>query len=139
MAKAAGAYNVGLRIAPEMNFNDVSDENAVETYTTLLRQIENLELAYLHVTRFQTEIDYHALLKPIFKGAYLAGGGLNYETATEMLETGVADAAVFGELFIANPDLPERFRQNTSLNTPDHQTYYSGGAEGYIDYHSLPN
>ena len=49
----------------------------------------------------------------------------------------MADAAVFGQLFIANPDLPERFRRGSELNTADPETFYSPGPEGYIDYPSL--
>jgi N-ethylmaleimide reductase len=41
-------------------------------------------------------------------------------------------------LFIANPDLPERFASGAALNPPDPQTFYSGGAAGYTDYPSLP-
>jgi len=43
----------------------------------------------------------------------------------------------FGKLFIANPDLPERFASGAALNPPDAQTFYSGGAHGYTDYPSL--
>jgi N-ethylmaleimide reductase len=41
---------------------------------------------------------------------------------------------VFGGAFLANPDLPERFRQGAPLNTPDQSTFYSPGAQGYTDY-----
>jgi 2,4-dienoyl-CoA reductase-like NADH-dependent reductase (Old Yellow Enzyme family) len=43
----------------------------------------------------------------------------------------------FGKIFIANPDLPERFRLNAPLNTPKPETFYSSGPEGYIDYPAL--
>lgn len=48
-----------------------------------------------------------------------------------------ADATVFGGAFLANPDLPERFRQGAALNAPDKDTFYSPGAKGYIDYPAL--
>jgi len=44
---------------------------------------------------------------------------------------------VFGGLFLANPDLPERFRLGATLNTPDKNSFYSPGPEGYIDYPTL--
>jgi len=44
---------------------------------------------------------------------------------------------VFGKLFIANPDLPERFRRDAALNEPDPDTFYSPGPEGYTDYPTL--
>jgi N-ethylmaleimide reductase len=40
----------------------------------------------------------------------------------------------YGTLFIANPDLPERFEQNASLAEPDRATMYGGQDKGYIDY-----
>jgi N-ethylmaleimide reductase len=44
------------------------------------------------------------------------------------------DAAVFGRLYIANPDLDERIRQGAPLTVPDPATFYGGGAAGYTDY-----
>jgi N-ethylmaleimide reductase len=40
----------------------------------------------------------------------------------------------FGKPFISNPDLVERFAQNIPLDEWDESTFYSGGAEGYVDY-----
>jgi N-ethylmaleimide reductase len=37
----------------------------------------------------------------------------------------------------ANPDLPERFRENAPLNSPDRKTFYAGEEKGYIDYPKL--
>jgi N-ethylmaleimide reductase len=41
---------------------------------------------------------------------------------------------VFGSAFLANPDLPERFRLGAPLNSPDKSTFYTPGAQGYTDY-----
>jgi N-ethylmaleimide reductase len=43
----------------------------------------------------------------------------------------------YGALFLANPDLPERFRTHAKLNTPDRATFYAGGEKGYTDYPAL--
>jgi N-ethylmaleimide reductase len=40
-------------------------------------------------------------------------------------------------MFIANPDLPDRFRRDASLNKLDPSTFYGVGPEGYTDYPSL--
>ncbi|MBK7394708.1 MAG: hypothetical protein IPI64_15680 [Chloracidobacterium sp.] len=45
-----------------------------------------------------------------------------------------ADAIVYGKWFLANPDLPERFRTNARLNAPDEATFYTPGEAGYTDY-----
>jgi 2,4-dienoyl-CoA reductase-like NADH-dependent reductase (Old Yellow Enzyme family) len=51
--------------------------------------------------------------------------------------SGEADAVAFGQLFIANPDLPKRLKLNAPLNAPQPATFYHPGAEGYVDYPAL--
>lgn len=137
MVAEVGGDRVGIKISPEMGFNDITDANPQETYTYLVDQLRDLNLAYLHVALFGAKVDYHALLRQRFNGAYLMGGGLDQTGAEAVLSDKRADATVFGGAFLANPDLPERFRQGAPLNTPDKNTFYSPGAEGYIDYPSL--
>jgi N-ethylmaleimide reductase len=138
MVAEAGADRVGIKISPEMNFNGISDATPQETYAHLVEQLRGLGLAYLHVTLFGAKVDYHALLRPRFDGAYLIGGGLTQDSAEAALANGTADAAVFGSAFLANPDLPERFRQRAPLNAPDRDTFFAPPtAKGYIDYPSL--
>ncbi|WP_220448362.1 hypothetical protein [Nonomuraea diastatica] len=40
----------------------------------------------------------------------------------------------FAQLFIANPDLVNRFALSHEPATSDQTTHYSGGAKGYVDY-----
>jgi N-ethylmaleimide reductase len=76
----------------------------------------------------------------MFKGALITNAGFDYHKATKYLQEGWADAVAFGTLFIANPDLPERFRRLASgdsevpFNTPDPTTFYTAGPKGYTDY-----
>jgi N-ethylmaleimide reductase len=137
MIEEAGSDRVGIKISPEMNFNDISDANPQETYTYLVDQLAPLNLAYLHVALFGAKTDYHALLRPRFKGTYLMGSGLDKAKAEQVLNNNQADATVFGGAFLANPDLVERFKQNAPLNTPNKDTFYTPGAEGYTDYPTL--
>lgn len=134
MASVAGAGRVGIKISPEMNFNDVADATPQETYRHLIEQIAPMNLAYLHVALFGTPTDYHGLLRPLFRGAYLAGGGFTGESAEAALAQGRADAIVFGAAFIANPDLPKRLAEGLSLTEPDKASFYAPGPKGYIDY-----
>ena len=134
MVAEAGGDRVGVKIAPEMHFNDSVDANPQETYTYLVEQLRGLNQAYLHVALFGAKFDYHGRLRPRFNGAYLIGGGLDQKSAEAAVADGRADATVFGSAFLANPDLPERFRQGAPLNTPDPSTFYSPGAQGYTDY-----
>ena len=133
----AGGDRVGIKIAPEMNFNDIADASPQETYAYLVQVLGPFKLAYLHGALFGASINYHELLRPLFNSAYLAGGGFDQAKAEAMLDSDRADAIVFGALFLANPDLPERFRRGAALNEPDKRTFYSPGPRGYIDYPTL--
>jgi N-ethylmaleimide reductase len=53
-----------------------------------------------------------------------------------VLASGDADLVAFGTMFIANPDLPDRFRRDASLNKLDPSTFYGVGPKGYTDYPS---
>ena len=138
MVAEAGADRVGIKISPEMNYNSITDAAPQETYTYLVDKLRGQGLAYLHVALFGTTVDYHALLRPRFDGAYLIGGGLTQDSAEGMLAKGTADATVFGSAFLANPDLPERFRVGAALNAADRNTFFAPPmAKGYIDYPAL--
>jgi 2,4-dienoyl-CoA reductase-like NADH-dependent reductase (Old Yellow Enzyme family) len=76
-------------------------------------------------------------LKQLFGGVYIANEGFEKDQANQWLAEGKADAVAFGVKFIANPDLPERFAQNASLNEPDPSTFHGGSAAGYTDYPSM--
>jgi N-ethylmaleimide reductase len=137
MTAEAGGDRVGIKLSPEMGFNDISDAAPQETYTYLVDRLGGYNLAYLHVALFGAKVDYHALLRPRFDGAYLIGGGLDRTSAQAALDSRRADAAVFGSTFLANPDLPERFLHGAPLNAPDKSTFYTPGARGYTDYPAL--
>jgi len=139
MASEAGADRVGIKISPEMNYNSITDAAPEATYTYLVHQLNGRGLAYLHVALFGSpKFDYHAALRPLFDGAYLIGSGLTQGGAEALLQERKADATVFGASFLANPDLPERFRVGAALNTPDRGTFFAPPtAKGYIDYPTL--
>lgn len=138
MIGEAGADRVGIKISPEMNYNSITDAQPQQTYRYLVEKIHALGLAYLHVALFGTPVDYHTMLRPLFGGTYLMGGGLTQQIAETSLAEGKADATVFGSAFLANPDLPERFRQGAALNETDRGTFFAPvGAKGYTDYPAL--
>jgi N-ethylmaleimide reductase len=76
-------------------------------------------------------------LRQEFHGPLIVANGFNRSTATQALAEDLADAVAFGRLFIANPDLPQRFQLNAPLNTPDESTFYGGAEKGYTDYPAL--
>jgi N-ethylmaleimide reductase len=138
MSAAAGsASKVGIKISPAMPFNDIHDADPVDTYTTLVKAIGNMGLAYLHVLQSAPEPNYFKMLRPLFKGPFAAGGGFSKDSGNAMLASGGADFIVYGKLFTSNPDLPVRFERGAPLVDPDPNTFYGGGETGYITYASI--
>jgi len=138
MGKAAGSPGkVGIKISPATPFNDINDANPVETYTTLVKAIGNMGLAYLHVLQSAPEPSYFKMLRPLFKGPFAAGGGFTKDSGNAMLASGGADFIVYGKLFTSNPDPPVRFEKSAELVAFDANTFYTPGAEGYTTFKSL--
>jgi N-ethylmaleimide reductase len=138
-----GAERTGIRISPVTPANDVSDSNPQPLFDYIVDHLNALKLVYIHVIEGATggprdiaPFDYHSL-RNRFKGAYIANNGYDLELAKKVLAANEADLIAFGKLFIANPDLVERFKRGAPLNTPDKATFYGGGAKGYTDYPAL--
>src|SRR4029079_7089832 len=72
-----------------------------------------------------------------FKGTLMVAGGFQADTAARWLREGRADLIAFGRKFIANPDLPARWRIGAPFNAEDPTTYRGGGEKGYTAYPSL--
>jgi N-ethylmaleimide reductase len=133
---------VGIRLSPA-KVNDAADSNPQAMFSHVVERLDRLGLAYVHVIEGATQGDRNAVdvdytsLRRSFRGAYIANNGYHRDMAAEAISSGRADLVAFGRLFIANPDLVERFRLNAPLNQPDRATFYGGGTEGYIDYPAL--
>lgn len=139
-----GADKVGVRLSPIQPFNDIQDSDPEKTFTYVVEQLNSLGLAYLHVTRMGEDAPGKAgtffdpdKLATIWNGIYMTNSGYDRNSAEEIIESEKADLVSFGQAYIANPDLVERFIEDAELNTPDPETFYGGGAEGYTDYPRL--
>ena len=64
-------------------------------------------------------------------------GGYDAAAGNAVIDRSETDLVAYGVLFLANPDLPERFSRNAPLNAPDYSTFYTGEEKGYIDYPRL--
>ena len=136
-----GADRVGVRLSPLGDFNHMSDSDPEATFGYAAEALGRLGLAYLHGAALVGSHDpstrehrMAALLKEKFGGTLLLNGGFDKASGDTVVASGLADLVAFGALFLANPDLPERFAEGAPLNPPDRGTFYGGGARGYIDY-----
>jgi 2,4-dienoyl-CoA reductase-like NADH-dependent reductase (Old Yellow Enzyme family) len=129
-----GAERVGMHLAPRCDAHTMGDSDRLGTFSYVARELGKKKLAFLCTREALGDDSIGPQLKKEFGGVYIANEGFTQETAAQVLAKGDADAVAFGKLFIANPDLPRRFAENTPLNAPDPSTFYVKGAHGYTDY-----
>lgn len=145
VATEVGSDRTGIRISPTNPYNGMTDSNPVKVFTRLADILNNADLAYLHVMEPITagpRSDLEAervtpYIREVYNGNLIANGGYDAVTGADAIANKRIDAIAYGVPFLANPDLVERFQKGTPLNTPHQETFYFGGAEGYIDYPTL--
>ncbi|MCL2831369.1 MAG: alkene reductase [Betaproteobacteria bacterium] len=143
LGKAIGFDKVGVRLSPGGTIHDIDDAQAEEMALYLAGEFQKRTTAYLHLVDPSGtggrawSTSFLARIRKAYSGAIIVCAGYDASKAEALLGTGNADAVGFGKLYIANPDLVERFRRGASLNVPDSKTFYGGGEKGYTDYPML--
>ena len=132
-----GASRVGMHLAPRGDAHDMGDSDPAATFGYVARELGKRGLAFLCVRESLGDNRIGPQLKQAFGGSYIANEKFTLETASRVLASGEADAVAFGVPFIANPDLPERFRRRAALNPANSETFYASGPVGYTDYPAL--
>lgn len=132
-----GTDRVGLHLAPKGDAHDMGDSDPLATFRYVAEETGKRGIAFLFTRESQDDPRIFPEMKKAFGGPLIANQQLTREQAESLIEAGEADLASWGQLFIANPDLPERFRRGAELNEPNPDTYYASGSEGYTDYPAL--
>lgn len=148
LIEAVGIELVSIRLSPWAAFLDVEDEDSYATWGYVVRrlQAEYAKLAFLDMVEPRSVLyddsynfEQKESLDPfraVWKGPIVTTGGYTYDPkrAFEIAKKNPNNLTGFGRLFIANPDLVERLRNNWPFNKYDRPTFYTGGAKGYVDY-----
>jgi N-ethylmaleimide reductase len=139
------AHRVGYRLSPHFLVHGMSDSDTSETFSRCAAELDRIGIGYIHlveavggrlgVTAPRDRIA--PLIRKKFRRTLMLNGGYDAVNGNDAVASGRADLVSFGVLFLANPDLPERFRQNAPLNDADMSTYYTGGEKGYTDYPAM--
>ena len=150
-----GGDRVGMHLAPRMDSHDMGDSDRLGTFTYVARELRKRGVGWIAAREAQIGPDTQLVdsqgrpkeirnkesigpaIKEAFGGPFIANEGFTFESAQKTLADGVADGVAFGKLFIANPDLVERFARHAPLNAWDTATFYAGGEKGYVDYPAL--
>ncbi len=136
VAREFGADRTGVRLSPQSTFNDMRDSNPLVTFSAALRQLSALDIAWTHFSGGGTS-DLTLRLRDVYGKPFILNGGFSAERADEAIKSEVAVAVSFGQLYIANPDLVERFATGAEFNTPNPSTFYGGNERGYTDYPTI--
>lgn len=144
-----GADKTGIRISPASSANDAHDPDPQPLFDYFVSALSAYNLAFVHVVEGETGGDrtYHEgpypfdfkRLKQVYrdgggKGVWMVNNGYTGEMAQQAVASGYADMVSFGRLFISNPDLPRRIREQAPLNAGDPTTFYGSTEKGYTDY-----
>ena len=145
VSEAIGRGKVGVRLSPGNTGNIPADSNMAALYDFVIGVLDNYRIGYLHLLE-NTNADRNEpnripdvtrRYRTVYHGTLITNNAYDRDSGNAALEHGEADLVAYGRPFIANPDLPERFRTGAALADGDTTTFYQGGARGYVDYPPL--
>lgn len=145
VADAVGADRTAVRLSPNGDSQGVNDSDPFTLFPAAAAILSEIGIAFLELreppldgTFGKAEVDpVHPCIRKAFDGPLVLNSDYGLARAQAALDAGEADAIAFGRPFLANPDLVERLRRDAPLNPDVMATWYSQGAEGYIDYPAL--
>ncbi|TMW60178.1 hypothetical protein Poli38472_000220 [Pythium oligandrum] len=142
------ADRIGVRVSPNHSYSDMGSEDNDEMFTYVMEELGKLKLSYLAIldglaTGYEDK--YHGKCRVLtildaknaFKGPVFATASYTRDIAEGAIRSGAADAVGFGLLYIANPDLAERFENDWPLAPhAEYDVWYNPakGAEGYTTF-----
>ncbi|HEX6740587.1 MAG TPA: alkene reductase [Sphingomicrobium sp.] len=142
---AIGMDRVGIRFSPNITSQGVADAYPTELFEAVARRLEELKVPWIELREPNRPTSAGAIptapvspaMRPLYSGRIIINSDYDWANARARFDAGTADAVSIGRLFIANPDLVRRIALGAPLNEGDSATFYSGGAEGYVDYPAL--
>lgn len=139
------ADRVGTRLNPMYHGRAgiTLTEDSLPTFELIVKRLNDYKLAYLHLSRpfFPVESSWlienvPAHFRKLYQGHLMLNGEYDRESGETALQAGHGDSICYGRPFIANPDLPERIKNNHTWAVADTRTFYHGGADGYTTFQS---
>ncbi|WP_417580854.1 alkene reductase [Pelagibacterium sp.] len=143
VAEEIGADRTGIRFSPFITQRNMNDDEAPETILRLAGELDRIGLAYIHLAEAdwddapQTPQTFRQALRKAFSGKIIVAGKYNKARAEKIVADGYADIVAFGRPFIANPDLPHRYREDLALAEFDGTKLFGGSEDGYSSYPAL--
>jgi len=139
-----GPRRVGVKFSPAGGYNDVGgqpEDQIIAQYSYISEQLISRKLAYVHLMHYWKGGDPSgkgghvdlSKIRHLYKNtatAFVFNTGYGYDiSAAEDVDNDKADAIVFSNVYISNPDLPYRLRNNLEVVAPLPTSFYIW--EGY--------
>lgn len=145
IADVAGAERTSVRLSPNGDSQGVNDSDPQPLFVAAAQALDAIGIAFLELrepgangTFGKGEVPAIApAIRAVFRRPLVLNSDYTHGAAEAALAKGEADAISFGRPFISNPDLVARLRSGADLTPDDQTTWYSQGAEGYVDYPAL--
>ncbi|MGN8038670.1 alkene reductase [Chitinophaga sp. 22321] len=136
---------VGIRISPSWHnlFGIERDDETTQLFKYVCDRLNSYSLAYLHIAGFAPEAGSNPIeqiitiakhYRKLYNGTLVVNRGFTQDIANKVIGDDIADLVSFGELYISNPDLVDRFKRNSPLNQLDKESLFVSGESGYTDY-----
>lgn len=139
-----GKDKAGIRLSPFREIYDLkSYPEELATHQYILEELQQSDILYIHFSNAITDgkpsipMSFLHDARQIFKNIIMIAGGFTVDTAEEILRAQYVDLVAFGKLYISNPDLVERVKNDSPLADWEEETFYHGGDQGYIDYPAM--
>nr|POF07942.1 12-oxophytodienoate reductase 2 [Quercus suber] len=134
-----GADRVGIKLSPFADYMESGDSNPEALGLYMAESLNKYEILYCHMmtTVGEKSESPHCLvpMRKAFKGNFIVAGGYDREDGNKAIAKNHADLVAYGRHFLANPDLPKRFKLNAPLNKYNRDTFYtSDPVLGYTNY-----
>jgi len=145
VADTVGADRTAVRLSPNGDSQGANDSDPFSLFPAAAAALAEIGIAFLELrepprdgTFGQAEVDpVHPSIRKAFKGPLVLNSDYTLARGQAALDTGEADAITFGRPFISNPDLVARLQSGAALAPDEMATWYTQGAEGYVDYPAL--
>lgn len=137
--------NIGARFNPSLHniFGMTMDKDTIPTFDYIIKRLsKEYNLAYLHLSEPFNDVSNVEFAephiakryRPMYDGTLMINAGFDKDSGNKVIENGDADLVSYATLYISNPDLVGRFRENVATAQPDKATFYTPGPEGYTTY-----
>jgi N-ethylmaleimide reductase len=156
-----GANRTGLKLSLICDYNDMEDSDPFALMDYLVDELNKRNVAFIEFSEAisfnpetikvkaakiwagRKERSFREIFKPKFRGAWITNYQMEFDSGNEIIAKGEADFCSFGQYYVCNDNLAEKFRKGIKpsgfyhLVTTDPKLFpvylYGNDQLGYLD------